>query len=202
MRSADVMEQDVVRSAGHGARPGWLGGRAAPLSAAVVIAALAVLCAASGPALPETVAPTVIPNYWRLRADVASSGRPTDEGLARLRELGFRVVVDLRTESEGTEAERQAVTAAGLRYVSVPVTPRTFSRADARAVGAVLDEEGRGPVLIHCATGNRVGAVWTILELDRGVSYEDALAEGRRIGLRSEDMVDAVRRVAGHSASH
>jgi len=168
----------------------------APLSAAVVIAAVAALGWASGPRIPETVAPTDIPNYWLLRADVASGGRPTDEGLARLRDLGFRVVVDLRAESEGTEAERQAVTTAGLRYVAVPITPRTFSRADARTVGAILDEEERGPVLIHCATGNRVAAVWTVLEMDRGVPYEDALAAGRRIGLRGE-MIDAVRRVAG-----
>ena len=39
--------------------------------------------------------------------------------------------------------------------------------------------------------------------MERGLSYEDALAEGRRIGLRSEEMVDAVRRVAGrHSDFH
>ena len=167
------------------------------LAAAVVTAAVASLCAASGAGLPATVAPAVIPNYSLLRADVAAGGRPTDEGLARLRDLGFRVVVDLRAESEGTEPERRAVTAAGLRYVSVPVTPRTFRRADAHAVKAVLDEEGRGPVLVHCATGNRVGAVWAVLELERGRTYEDALAAGRKVGLRSEDMVDAVRRVAG-----
>lgn len=145
--------------------------------------------------LPETVAPSVIPNYSLLRPDLAAAGQPTEAGLKRLRELGFRVVIDLRAPSEGTAAEEAAVEAAGLRYVSVPITPETFRRDDVEAVATVIDEPGRGPALLHCATGNRVGGVWTVLQVTRGVPWEDAEAEGRRIGLRSAAMVGAVRRV-------
>jgi uncharacterized protein (TIGR01244 family) len=156
----------------------------------------AVRPAANGP-LPESVKPSVIPNYSLLRPDVAAAGQPTEAGLGRLRELGFRVVVDLRVPSEGTAAEEAAVKTAGLRYVSVPVTPETFRREDVEAVARILDERGRGPVLLHCVTGNRVGGVWTVLQVTKGVPYEDAEAEGRKIGLRSPAMVAAVRRVLG-----
>jgi uncharacterized protein (TIGR01244 family) len=145
--------------------------------------------------LPESVEPSVIPGYSLLRPDLAAAGQPTEEGLGRLRELGFRVVVDLRTPSEGTAAEEAAVKAAGLRYVSVPITPETFRREDVEAVARVIDEPGRGPALLHCATGNRVGGVWTVLQVTKGVPYEDAEAEGRRIGLRNAAMIAAVRRV-------
>jgi uncharacterized protein (TIGR01244 family) len=155
---------------------------------------LAVRPAADGP-LPESVAPSVIPNYALLRPDLAAAGQPTEAGLGRLRELGFRVVVDLRAPSEGTAAEEAAVKTAGLRYVSVPITPETFRRDDVEAVARVIDEPGRGPALLHCATGNRVGGVWTVLQVTKGVPYEDAEAEGRKIGLRSAAMIAAVRRV-------
>ena len=112
--------------------------------------------AAGGP-LPESVAPSVIPNYSLLRPDLAAAGQPTEEGLRRLRDLGFRVVIDLRAPSDGTAAEEAAVKEAGLRYVSVPITPETFRREDVEAVARIIDERERGPALLHCATGNRVG---------------------------------------------
>lgn len=163
--------------------------------------ALLAACLSAGavpvPEIPESVAPAVIPNYVRVRPDVASGGRPTGEGLARLGPLGFRVVVDLRTPAEGIDAERAAVTAAGLRYVSIPVTAKTLSRDDAAVLAEVLAEEDRGAVLVHCATGNRVGALWALVQLAEGRPYEEALAAGRTLGLRSPEMLDAVRRVAG-----
>lgn len=153
--------------------------------------------AAEGP--PATVPPQLIANYTLVRPDVATAGAPTEAGVARLAELGFRVVVDLRAADEGV-AERAALEEAGLRYVSIPVDPKTFSRADVAAVARVIDEEGRGPVLLHCTTANRVGGVWTVLEVMKGRPYDEAEAEGRRVGLRSEAMVAAVKRVLGEDA--
>ena len=171
-----------------------LGRRAAAGVAALMLAA-AVLAAAEGP--PETVAPSLIPNYMLIRPDVATAGQPSEEALLKLRELGFTIVVDLRAPEEGTAAERAVVEKAGLRYVSVPVTPKTFSRADAAKVAAILDEKDRGPVLLHCGTANRVGGLWTVMEVAKGRPYEDAEKEGVKIGLRSEAMKAAVKRVLG-----
>lgn len=176
---------------------------AAKIAGAVILAVVAfggptaaVAPAAGGP-LPESVEPSVIPNYSLVRPDLAGGGQPTETGLRHLRELGFRIVIDLRAPAEGTAAEEAAVKAAGLRYVSVPITPETFRREDVDAVARILDERGRGPVLLHCATGNRVGGVWTVLQATKGRPYEEAEAEGRKIGLRSAAMIAAVRRVLG-----
>jgi uncharacterized protein (TIGR01244 family) len=157
---------------------------------------LSAATAAAGP-IPESLAPSVIPYYTLIREDVAGAGLPTEQGLAQLRELGFAIVIDLRATTEGTESERAAVEAAGLRYVAVPFTPETFRRADAETVARVLDEKGRGPVLIHCATANRVGGVCTAVEVSRGRPYDEAEAEGRRIGLRTPAMIAAVKRALG-----
>jgi uncharacterized protein (TIGR01244 family) len=164
---------------------------------ALAAAALAAFCAPAYAAeVPMDLAPAEIPNYLRARPDLATGGAPTAEGLARLREHGFAVVVDLRAPSEGIDAERAAVEGAGIRYVSIPVTAETLSWADVMAVRNVLNEPARGPLLLHCASGNRVGAIWVLLEVAKGVRLEKAEGAGRAVGLRSEAMVAAVRRVA------
>jgi uncharacterized protein (TIGR01244 family) len=173
--------------------------RAATMVAALTLAVTGPGCRTAAvrpaPSVPETVEPSLLPNYTRLHSDLAAAGQPTEAGLQRLREMGFRVVIDLRAPSEGTAAEEAAVKAAGLRYVSVPVTPETFRREDVDAVARVLDERGRGPVLLHCSSSNRVGGVWAVLQSTKGLTYEEAEAEGRKAGLRSAGMITAVKRV-------
>jgi uncharacterized protein (TIGR01244 family) len=105
--------------------------------------------------------------------------------------------VNLRTEKEGTREEEAAVKAAGLKYVSVPVTAESLSAKDVDAVAAVLADPASGPVLLHCHSSNRVGAVWALLQLREGKSLEDAEAAGRAAGLTSPTLLEAVRRVAG-----
>lgn len=164
-------------------------------------AALAVVLLLAGEA-PESPDAAHFPDYVRIRPGVAVAGQPTAEGLAQLKALGFRSVVDLRREDEaGRAEEKAAVEAAGLRYLNVPVSPATLSREDVEAVARLLDDAEAGPVLLHCATGNRAGGVWALAEAARGIPLEDAIADGRKAGLKSESMLEAVRRVAGEAPS-
>ena len=155
--------------------------------------ALAVLASAGIPEAPDA---TAFPNYRVLRPGLAVAGQPSAAGLAQLKAMGFRTVVNLRTEQEGAKDEESAVKAAGLAYVSVPVTAETLSQADADAVGRVIDDPAAGPVLLHCASANRVGAVWALLRVRQGKTLDEAEAEGRAIGLKSPALVEAMRKVA------
>lgn len=138
------------------------------------------------------------PGYVRIRPDVAVAGQPSAAGLARLSELGFRTIVNLRAEGEGDAADERAhAVAQGLRYVSVPVTAASLTKDDVAVIAQLLDDPSAGPVLLHCATGNRAGGVWALIEAARGTPLEDAIAEGRKAGLTSDGMLAAVRRVAG-----
>jgi uncharacterized protein (TIGR01244 family) len=113
--------------------------------------------------------------------------------------MGFRTVVNLRLENEGLPGERAVVEALGLRYVSIPVAPDTFSLADVEAVEEVLAEAGAAPVLLHCSSSNRVGGAWAVIQAREGKGLEAALAAGRAAGLHSPQMEAAVRRVLGVS---
>ena len=60
---------------------------------------------------------------------------------------------------------------------------------------AVLKDQNAAPVLLYCSSSNRVGAVLAVVEYRRGRSRDDALAEGRKAGLKSPAMEKAALRV-------
>lgn len=157
---------------------------------------LLVLSFGAGPAaaggIPEKLD---APNYRRLSPSLAVSGKPSKEALASLKEAGFRTAIDLRQPTEGVTSAREAVEAQGLKFVSVPVSPDTFTIEDAKKVDAVLSDQKAAPVFLFCASSNRVGGVVAVLERMRGRSKEEALAEGRKAGLKSPAMEKAALRV-------
>jgi uncharacterized protein (TIGR01244 family) len=154
---------------------------------------LALLLA--GGEVPAALDPAAVPNYKLLRPGLAVAGKPTAEALARLKAQGFKTVIDLRSEAEGLAEEKAILEGQGLRYVSVPMTAATFNLADALKVKSVLDDPAAGPVLLHCASANRVGGVLAVLEAEAGKPVDRALEAGRDAGLKSEAMVEAVKRV-------
>jgi uncharacterized protein (TIGR01244 family) len=142
-----------------------------------------------------------IPNYRVLGPAVAAAGQPEPAALQKLKELGFKTVVNLRTAAEpGVAEEKQAVESQGLRYVHVPMSAASFSLEDAQAVARVLDDADASPVLLHCSTSNRVGGVWAVIQAMKGKPLDEAEAEGRKAGLSSAVMLEAARRVAAEAA--
>jgi uncharacterized protein (TIGR01244 family) len=172
------------------------------MKTSTAVVSLALLAAVGAAAqLPKTVDPAFIPNYVVVKPGLASAGRPTEDGLKELKARGFRTVIDLSAPSEdGVAEEKAALERLGLRYVHVPVTATTFSAADVDAVQAVLDDADAGPTLLHCASANRVGAVWAVIQARGGKPIDEAIAEGKRVGLRSASMIEAAKKVAGTAA--
>jgi uncharacterized protein (TIGR01244 family) len=159
--------------------------------------AVALVAASASAGVPQSVEPTAIPNYRLILPGLAVAGQPTPAALQGLKEMGFRTVVNLRSEKEGPADEKAAVEAQGLRYVSIPVLPDTFSLADVLALEKVLDDPTASPVLVHCASSNRVGAAWAVIQARKGKSLEEAVAAGHEAGMHSSQMEAAVRHVLG-----
>lgn len=166
-------------------------------SRALTVAVLLGIAAAAAAGPPEQ-APGIA-NYKRLHERLAVSGTISPEAMKQLKAMGFRTVVDLRTEAEGTAAEKAAVEALGLRYVSVPVTAAALSLREVEAVADVLADGAAAPVLLHCASSNRVGGVYGVVQVLEGKSLSEAEAAARDAGLRSEAMTEAMRRVAAEA---
>jgi len=115
---------------------------------------------------------------------VTSTGQPDEAALKIFADSGYVAVIDLRTakEERGID-EATVVEAAGMEYVSLPI-------ASASAVNfenaTKLDEylaSFDGPVVVHCAAGNRVGALLALRQSQKGDDDETAIAYGKRGGL-------------------
>jgi len=129
------------------------------------------------------------------------AGQPDEASLVRLAtEAGVRTVVNLRGPEEMSQVgfdEHAVADSLGLRYVNIPVSPDSFSAEDVERFAAVLEQTDE-PVLLHCASSNRVGGMWAAyLAMHRNLTLDDAVELGESAGLRSPGMVDATRRVAG-----
>ena len=151
--------------------------------------------------VPETVDPGQIPSYKVIAPGIVAAGQPAPDVLPKLGAMGFKTVLNLRMPDEGGPAnEREVVEGQGLRYVSVPVTAASLSLADVLAIEKVLNDPAAAPVLFHCASSNRTGGVWAVIQARKGKSLDAALAAGREAGLRGATMEDAVRRLVAPKA--
>ena len=133
---------------------------------------------------PEEPAPAeLLPDGRRLEDGLLVGGQPSLEQLERLGALGYRTVISLRTEDEGGPTGEE-VGALGLSYLRLPVDGAAdVSEEKARTLDVVLDQV-RGPVVLHCGSGNRVGALLALrAHFVDGAAPEEALRIGREAGL-------------------
>src|SRR5690606_31751293 len=100
---------------------------------------------------------------------------------------GITTVINLRPQAEmDGRDEAVEVAAAGLAYFELPVAGAGDVTIDNARRLEELIAQAPGPVLVHCASGNRVGALLALAEVDaRGVGADQALAFGRSAGLGS-----------------
>ncbi len=121
---------------------------------------------------------------------MATGGQPDSTTLAKLAAHGFKTVLDLRAPQEARGFDEvAAANALGLRYVAMPVTPETLADSTFDGFRSLLQTQGAESIFVHCASGNRVGAMllpWLVL--DRGWSVERATPLVDQVGLRSEEL--------------
>lgn len=166
-----------------------------------ILLLVAALAACSGTS--RTVVPDV-PYAAAPVPGIVSAGRLSASDVAALRDEGIRGVIDLTPDAETPEFdEARAVRAEGLAYANLPLRgPADLTQENVVRFDALLAEAPR-PVLVHCASSNRVGAMAALRAAwIEGRSVEDALAIGRAWGLKGlesavRDRLDASRCAGG-----
>ncbi len=131
--------------------------------------------------------------FAELRPGLHAGGQPTARDLAALQARGVRTVIDLRGAGEDRGFDEAAeARRLGMDYIALPIAGKDdITPANARALHALLREHGDG-VLLHCASGNRAGALLALgAAYEDGASPEAALDLGRRAGLKSLEPVVA-----------
>lgn len=132
----------------------------------------------------ETEVPFV-PNARSPIEGVVTAGRLAADDIERIREGGIRHVIDLTLDDETPDFdEAKVVRGAGIRYSNLPVEGASgLTLENVQAFDLLLRESDR-PVLVHCSSGNRVGAMAALRAawID-GKTTEDAITIGKAWGL-------------------
>ncbi|MBK7190809.1 MAG: hypothetical protein IPH86_19685 [bacterium] len=143
-------------------------------------------------------------SLWQV-GDTYISGQPTEATLEALAGRGVKVVICLRTAREMADRkavpfdERAKAQALGLEYVQVGLGPYGSYTPESLAVIRDVIDRHDGKVLMHCTVGGRASTVWAALRTKYdGLSLEDALAEGREMGL----WVDSIEQLLGEKIEY
>ena len=114
------------------------------------------------------------------------ASQPRQADLEWAAQGGVKTVINLRLPDEVKDFdEQEIVTNLGMSYYNPGFDgPAMLTDAVFDQVRDLLANPAKKPVLLHCSSANRVGAIWLAHRvLDGGLSYEDALAEAKIVGL-------------------
>lgn len=128
------------------------------------------------------------------------AGIPTEEGLRTLAERGVTLVISLLTEEQQERMvafdEPGMLAEMGVRFEQIPISTAEYSSTQVDRFAELIADQDE-PFLLHCGSSNRVGALWaSYLNRHRGIEVDEAIEIGRSVGLRSDALVEAIRRVA------
>ena len=158
------------------------------------ICALLIACTPLPPAAKVDLK-AVVKNGVVIPIDgLSTSGQPDADAFAVFAKNGYKTVIDLRGIKEERGLDESAVLAKlGITYVTLPIENTDEISFKNAAKLDLLMSEAQGPVLLHCGSGNRVGALLALRESLHGQSNRFSLAVGKRSGLtRLEDKVISV----------
>lgn len=179
----------TTRSLIHIVMPGLL---AAALCVACASAPDAASAAAPTPASAierQAVAGPALPNLRQPRPGLYTGGQPAAEAWTAMAAAGVGTVINLRPEAELAGRDEAAeVHAAGMAYHQIPVAGADDITAENADRLWSLLQAAKGPVVVHCASGNRVGGLLSVaLVRHGGLQPEAALALGREAGMASTE---------------
>lgn len=122
------------------------------------------------------------------------AGAMTEEAYKAAQAEGIKTAIDLRHSSELSGGEAELAAKYGMKYVNIPVeTGKPFDKTAFEKIETVFSEKN-GKNLLFCGSSNRAGAWFsTHLAKTHNVNLEESLAIGRKVGMRSPQMEEAVK---------
>ena len=140
----------------------------------------------------EVVVPARLGSIERLhqQGGVLLASQPTAADFREAQQNGVKTVINLRQPGETGDVDSvEAIESLGLAYYAFGFrAPESLTDQMLDDVRVVLDSPDARPVLMYCSSANRVGAVWLAYRvLDKGIDWDQALAEAHRIGLRTPE---------------
>ncbi|MCA9217597.1 MAG: methyltransferase domain-containing protein [Planctomycetales bacterium] len=114
-------------------------------------------------------------------------GQPSAEDLAEAKQRGIKTVITLREDGEVDWDEPATVEDLGLAFHRIAFRePETLTDDVFDKSLQLLAKSQESPVMLHCGSANRVGAIWMAHRvLNDGLGLDAARDEAKTVGLRT-----------------
>ncbi len=141
--------------------------------------------------------PINIPNVRVAFDYIVTGGQPTFDQLKKAGELGFKTIINLRTDAEQPSPAQELswVEELGMKFVHIPVDGvKGLTLQNTKALASALLNPEDYPLIVHCGSGNRVGALFSLkaFYIDEKGTIE-AIKIGEKAGLGS--LAPAVQKI-------
>lgn len=114
---------------------------------------------------------------------VTTAGQPDEASLKVFADNGYVAIIDLRTVGENRGLDEPAVVESlGMDYINFPIGRDGITFENAKTLEDILVRYDQ-PVLVHCASANRVGALFALNAYRQTEDLEKSLEAGRAAGL-------------------
>ncbi|MEJ2086662.1 MAG: sulfur transferase domain-containing protein [Acidobacteriota bacterium] len=126
----------------------------------------------------------LVPNGRVPYDGLLTGGQPSPEQISAIADRGFKTVINLRTEAETPNTNAAYVESLGMVYIAIPIGgAEDLNEENAASLAEALDDSEQ-PILLHCGSGNRVGALIALKAyyVD-GATAEEALELGLDAGM-------------------
>ena len=135
---------------------------------------------------------TIFEPYFRPDANTIVCGALDEEKVVALAKAGVELVVNLQPDDELSFDESAAVERAGMHYEHLPISGAAdLKQLKILAFDNILRQHHGKKIVVHCGSGNRVGAAIALRAgWLRGRKMDTAMERGRSHGLtKLEDEV-------------
>jgi uncharacterized protein (TIGR01244 family) len=135
---------------------------------ALLIGVVAFTMAHARTAHAQQVTKATVPgvtNFSKLETTIACAGATTPDAIPAIKDMGYKSVINMRLFDEaGANIDQEAIAAknAGLRFIHIPFNGQQPDPKVAENFLAAVADPQNMPAFIHCASGNRVAAMWMI----------------------------------------
>jgi tyrosine-protein phosphatase SIW14 len=126
-----------------------------------------------------------MPRLSKINDNFYRGGQPTESGIAELKKLGIKTIINLRTTGADVAKEENAAKNVGLNFINVPLNNWLKPKnSEVKNVLDLINDKNNQPIFLHCKRGSdRTGTIVAAYRISfENWTGDDAVKEAKTFG--------------------